>query len=52
MISQKMTDAINKLYKDPALRQHLGNNGRKFVEHFYTRAVAGEKYHQLLNALI
>ncbi len=48
----ELRDAIAKLYHDPTLRQQFGENGRAFVEQHYTRAVAGEKYHQLLNSLI
>jgi colanic acid biosynthesis glycosyl transferase WcaI len=46
-----LREAITRLYQDADLRLQFGHNGREFVEQHYTRAVAGKKYHKLLNRL-
>lgn len=42
-----LVEALRTLYKDPALRRHLGNNGRQAAVEFYDRekiVLAFEKY--------
>jgi glycosyltransferase involved in cell wall biosynthesis len=44
----RLAEAILKLYRDPALAAELGANGRRLVEHKYSRSICTRRYERLL----
>ncbi len=46
---QELANAILKLYRNPELAERLGQNGRKYVEKYYTRQASINSYKELLN---
>ena len=48
----QLTEALLKLAGNPALRQQLGQNGRRFVDKNYRRGVLARQYAELLDGVI
>ena len=46
--SEDIAAAVVALYKDPAGRRTLGNNGRRYVIRHYDRGQIARQFHQLL----
>lgn len=44
----QVAEAILQLYRNPPLRQFLGENGRQYVKENYNRTASGKKLEQLL----
>lgn len=47
-----MANAVRVLLHDPELRRVMGQRGRVFVEHHYTRGALADRYLQLLQAIV
>jgi colanic acid biosynthesis glycosyl transferase WcaI len=47
-----LAQAITKLYKDDSLRNDLGRRGRDFVVEHYSRQVAANQYHTLIQHFV
>ncbi len=45
---EQLTDAILQLYRDPALRAHMGQRGRAIAEQRYSKAIVVSQYETLL----
>jgi glycosyltransferase involved in cell wall biosynthesis len=48
----ELTEAILRLDGNPALRQRLGQNGRRFVEENYRRCILAKQYVELLDGVV
>ncbi len=46
--AQRLADAILTFYKDAALRDHMGRQGRAYAEAHHSRHVAVARYDELL----
>lgn len=46
-----LVDVLIRLYRDPTLRSELGENGRAFVAHHYSRKEKAQQYLKILNNL-
>ena len=49
---EQLVESILKLDGNPALRQRLGQNGRRFVEDNYRRCILARQYAELLDGVI
>jgi len=50
--SEKLAEAIRSMQGDAALRQHLGDNGRKFLENNYARTTVTDKYVEFFKRIV
>ena len=46
--AEQLAESVGMLYEDRVLSQRLGENGRRYVEQHFDRAVLADRYQRLL----